>query len=118
MDNKVTPVYEHNVILKEGFPCFVHYSENPQGMSPHYHPQIEIMYFYEAENVEFYCMNKTFHMNAGDMVLSNPFQIHACADFKKCAYLLHNYKFCRYARIQRYFASKRDTRYRSTQIFR
>lgn len=82
MDNEVTPVYEHNVILKEGFPCFVHYSENPQGMSPHYHPQIEIMYFYEAENVEFYCMNKTFLMNAGDMVLSNPFQIHACADFK------------------------------------
>lgn len=45
MDNKVTPFYENNIILKEGFPCFVHYSENPQGMSPHYHPQIEIMYF-------------------------------------------------------------------------
>ncbi len=74
-------VREERIAYSDCFPFEVLYSESPSRLYPHYHSQIEFMYFYRTSGTVYTCRGRDFAVGEGGLVTVNPSEIHECRDF-------------------------------------
>lgn len=73
--------YEEEIIYSAESPFSIQFSEHPEQMNAHWHPQIELMFFYETDGCEYICRDKRLSVRKNDLIIANSAEVHECRDF-------------------------------------
>lgn len=75
--------FRNEVKLFKEFPYKIQFSNTPQRLFPHWHEQVELMYFYSTDGCEYLCHGEIIEVKAGDLIVANSCEVHECFDFGK-----------------------------------
>lgn len=73
--------FHDKVKLNAKFPYKIEFSNTPQRMLPHWHEEVEFMYFYDTSGCEYLCHGELIQVNKGDLIIANSCEVHECFDF-------------------------------------
>ena len=73
--------FRGQIKLNSRFPYKIEFSNAPKRMLPHWHEEIELMYFYNTEGCQYLCHGELIDVKAGDLIVANSCEVHECFDF-------------------------------------
>lgn len=79
----VTGSYKWIFTEKESATFRVCVTDRLSPMAPHWHEEMEIMYFYKTEGLTYRCRGREIRISQGDLLIVNPRELHECADWGK-----------------------------------